>query len=97
VHTIALRGEFDLANVSAVAEQIDRAIADGSTHLLVDLSGVTFMGSSLLNTLRSGREACHRRGGSLHVVGESSRARRLMVLTGLNSLIQPSASSGSAS
>jgi anti-anti-sigma factor len=45
-YTIALRGEFDLANASAVEDQLKSAEATDARSIVLDLSGLTFMDST---------------------------------------------------
>jgi anti-anti-sigma factor len=87
--TIRIAGEIDLATVSAVADEVDAAIARGQVHLLVDLQAVTFMGATLLGALVASRNVCSHHGGSLYVTRSSRNASRLLALTRLESLWQP--------
>jgi anti-sigma B factor antagonist len=58
VHVVRLSGDFDLANVPRVTCSLDAAVADPETAVVaVDMSGVTFLGSTLLQALVSARDA----------------------------------------
>jgi anti-anti-sigma factor len=86
---IRVSGEIDLSTVSGLSDDLHRAVLTGCTHLLVDLTAVTFMGAALVNALVAGRNACRDRGGSLYITLSSANAWRLLTVTGLTSLQQP--------
>ena len=50
ITVVCLRGEFDVANVSSLRDQIDQALASGD-DLIFDLSETTFIDSSVIHTL----------------------------------------------
>ena len=68
IGVVALAGELDIAATSAVREQVDRAA--GSRGLVLDLSGATFLDSSMLKEL-------------LRAAGELSRYETRLVLAGI--------------
>jgi len=84
---IWLRGEHDLATVSATAEDISRAIAFDEADLVVDLSGVTFLDASTINVLVKVREYLRIRDRSLEVRAPSACAARLLDLCSLSHLV----------
>ena len=47
---VCLEGEFDVANVSALREQVDGTVA-GENDLILDLSQATFIDSSVIRVL----------------------------------------------
>jgi anti-anti-sigma factor len=75
---VVLRGDFDLANVPALAA----AVADSlcrTSDLLVDLEGVTFLDRQLLQWLVDLRRDVHRRNGRM-LVRPSKDTRRLLTV-----------------
>src|SRR5437588_4811617 len=52
---IALRGELDLASVPLLEREIDSALADSASALVIDLSELRFMDSTGLRTLILGQ------------------------------------------
>lgn len=85
---VELTGEHDLATTGALRTELDRVLTDGSA-VVVDLSGVTFIDSSvvgvLLNARRSAAEAPAR---ALVVVAPAGGApRRLLEFIGVQSVI----------
>ena len=47
---VCVEGEFDVANVSALRDQVDGALASGN-DLILDLSQATFIDSSVIHVL----------------------------------------------
>ena len=82
---VAIRGEHDLYTAPALREQLSALVADGQA-VVVDLSGCTFIDSSILGVL-AGWAAPHARGRvrrSCVVLGDGEPAvRRIFEVTGL--------------
>ena len=86
--TITLSGEIDQHGAREMMRQLDDAIATRlPAHLVLDLSGVTYMDSSgnavLLRTLRQMEQI----GGSLRVTAIPTQARRVLDAAGVGRLI----------
>lgn len=80
---LVLNGEFDLDTVSPVASALNRAAADEGP-VIVDLHGVTFADSMMVNAL----VRAHRMLGSrLSLAAPSSSVRRLIEIVGLDGAI----------
>jgi anti-anti-sigma factor len=57
VSVVELVGEFDMINVSDAVTALDQVIADDATRTVaVDLSGVTFLDSTMLQALINARD-----------------------------------------
>jgi anti-anti-sigma factor len=85
---LTLHGEHDISTTPTLREEFARAYGSGSS-VVVDLTGVEFMDSSVLQGILYGRdfaeqEARHR---LVLVVPEDGPARRLVSLTNLDELI----------
>jgi anti-anti-sigma factor len=76
--TITLEGELDAASVDALRQQL----TDGSGEITVDMGGVTFVESSILNLLAA--TAAHR---GLVIVNPSRIVQRVLTLSGLDHLL----------
>ena len=86
--TIALSGEIDHHAARELMAQLDQTVAERlPAHLVLDLSGVTFMDSSgiavLLRALRQMKQV----GGSLRVSNIPAQARRVLDAAGVGRLI----------
>jgi anti-anti-sigma factor len=84
--TVAPRGEFDLANVDNLDATLKDVLQSDTTSCLLDLSGVTFLDSSVLHALvRWSKEAqvSDREALAIMVGGEDTAATRTLGLVGL--------------
>ena len=58
--SVAVWGELDLASVSAFCDAMNQVIEAGAQHLIVDLTNVTFLGSTGIRELiRARRDIAH--------------------------------------
>lgn len=81
VHTIALRGELDLAS----APQLDEALGeiDGAGTVKLDLSALAFIDSTGVRATLAAREHCTRRGLDFALVPGPRQVQRLFEIVGL--------------
>lgn len=81
--TVRPAGDVDLTTEPGLREAIGSALDDaGIRHLVVDLSGVTFLDCRGLGALVEGRRRADERGVSYRVAGARGVAGTLMRLTG---------------
>lgn len=84
---IALRGEIDTAGLDDLQGAIEPHLASGQT-VVVDLSGVVFTDSTLINVLVRARGRADQTGGALLVRNPSERIRQVLTLGNLDDLVQ---------
>jgi anti-anti-sigma factor len=84
VGTLKLAGEFDLSNNHELEQALAGAIDGGTRDFIVDLSGVTFLDGTMLNTLVFARKRSARRNGRLVLVRPPSAVWRVFVVTGMS-------------
>ena len=84
---VTLRGEIDLAGLDDIQSVIEPHLASGQT-IVLDLSGVTFADSTLLNVLHRARSRANDGGGALLVRNPSDRILQLLSLGDLDDLVQ---------
>jgi anti-sigma B factor antagonist len=82
-HTIEVAGDVDLFSAPELKLAISRAIDEGSTRIIVDLTKATFVDSTTLGVLVGTLKRLRAASGSLAVVCPSEDMRRLFDLTGL--------------
>jgi anti-sigma B factor antagonist len=81
-------GEVDMASSEALNKAIRAALtAPGVKRLVVDLSKVTFLDSTGINTLVQGRERAGEQDITLKVVNPSQMALRVLELTGVREFL----------
>ncbi|GAA4892954.1 STAS domain-containing protein [Actinomycetospora straminea] len=79
-------GDIDTATAGPLRSTIQEQVAAGAQHVVLDLSGVDFMGSAGLALLIAEREAAIAREGELRLAGVPRTAGRALSLTGLTEL-----------
>ncbi|MET9855578.1 STAS domain-containing protein [Streptomyces sp. NPDC006450] len=82
---LALTGALDMDTVPRVTAATDTLVLAGRT-LVLDLSAVTFMDSSGLNTLLILRNRAEAEHGTLELCGLPDQALRLLDITGARDL-----------
>jgi len=82
-----LRGEHDVSTDDALCLTLVRAIALDSTALVIDLSGVEFMGASTIGVIVRAREFLGQRSASLTVRSPSAFVRRILAVCGLDDFL----------
>ena len=83
-----LDGEQDVATASVLTDTLMTAIAAEDADLIVDLSGVTFIGAATLGVLMSGRNMLRQQSRLMTLRSPSRCARRLLQVSGLTHLIE---------
>ena len=84
---LRVRGDLDLSTSPQLGATLERAIADGNA-VVVDLSEVTFVDSTGLNTLISAFKACETNGGALAISPNLPvQVSRVFEITGLDGLL----------
>ena len=68
VGVFSLEGDFDLANVPELEESLLAVFGSGTPTVVVDLSGVTFLDSTMLRAMVTGRRQAEEQGGRLLLV-----------------------------
>jgi len=85
--TLALRGEFDLANISIVRIALADHLLHGRCVIRLDMSGVQYLDSTMLGALVEAHQQCQDKGGSLMLISVPDRVRRLLCIGGLEGLL----------
>jgi anti-anti-sigma factor len=81
---VSVGGEVDLETASRLGAHTLDAMREVSPHLVLDLSGVTFMDSTGLKVLLSLHRRAEAAGGTLAIAGASRSVRKVLSLTGLD-------------
>ena len=81
---VTVGGEVDLDTASQLGDHALDAVRDVSPHVVLDLTGVTFMDSTGLKVLLSVQRRAELAGGSFGVAGPSRSVRKILALTGLD-------------
>jgi stage II sporulation protein AA (anti-sigma F factor antagonist) len=87
--TVTMVGEVDLDSVHQLHQAVQAADAPWGTHVVADVSGVTFMDSTGVRALLACYERAQERGGTLSITGAQGVVERILHLSGVLSLFRP--------
>jgi anti-sigma B factor antagonist len=87
VVVLALHGDLDLHVAPALREAIASTIDRGTSSLVLDLTGVTFVDSTALGAMLGAMQRLEGRGGRLRVVVPQSDVRRVFEITLLDHVL----------
>jgi anti-anti-sigma factor len=84
--TIALRGALDINSREALRRQL--SAAQNADQVVIDLSNVTYAGTTLINALLALRQNMRRRGtsGRIRLIGADAQLRKILAITCLDSI-----------
>jgi anti-anti-sigma factor len=80
---LLLDGELDPHTAPLLRDRIDQALADNTTTLVLDVSGLRFIDSSGLRVIIGAHKDMAGRGGRLVLRSPTETTRRLLDITGL--------------
>ena len=80
---IDVRGELDIASALGLAGPLTDIATDGDRHVVLDLTGLSFMDSTGMSVLLNARRRLTRQGRQLLVVCPEGPVMRLFELTSL--------------
>jgi anti-sigma B factor antagonist len=81
---VSVAGEIDLGTASELSDHALAAVRDVSPHVVIDVSGVSFMDSTGLKVLVAVHREAEAAGGSLAIVGATRPVLRVLSVTGLD-------------
>ena len=84
VHVVAVTGEVDLFTAPEFKQRVTAPIAAGVDHVIVDLTGTTFIDSSSLGVLIGAHRRLKQRGGRLVVACDGEAIIKTFRITGLD-------------
>ena len=83
-YLIALTGEVDLYTAPEFKQELLDAIAKGAKHVVVDLSGTTFIDSTTLGVLVGGVKRLRTNDGQLSLICSDRNITKIFEITGLD-------------
>jgi anti-anti-sigma factor len=93
---ISLEGEFDRANSFLISEQAEQAL-DEDKHLILDLSGASFIDSSTIHALVQAQNAAAKQGQVIVLqLGTAATVERALQLSGIDQLVPRAGTRGEA-
>jgi anti-sigma B factor antagonist len=85
---VALAGELDIGTSGPFERELDALLDGGARRLVVDLLGVTFLGSVGLGLLTRAAKRTRAIGGECVVVSDDPRVLRVFEITGLDRIFR---------
>jgi anti-sigma B factor antagonist len=86
-HTVlSVTGEIDLYTAPTLQSELMAALGAGKTRLIVDMSRVDFCDSTGINVLLAAHRHARERGGELQLASPGSATRKVLQVTGLESV-----------
>ena len=86
------RGRLNLLAAPRLREVVAQSVRSGRPHIVVDLSGTTFMDSSGLGALVAGLKSARQGGGNLRIACLTPQVEMVLKLTNLDRVLRPYAS-----
>ncbi|HET9096972.1 MAG TPA: STAS domain-containing protein [Candidatus Baltobacteraceae bacterium] len=86
--TVSLKGEYDINSRNALRRLL--ASAEGADQAIIDLSAVTYAGTTLINALLNLRKRMRKQGreGAIRLVGSSANIRKVLTITRLDRVFE---------
>ncbi len=81
--TVRITGDMDLSLVPAIRAAVDGVVSTSCSHVVLDLSGVTYADSSALSLLVWMDRRVHPLGGKVVLAGADRNVSRVLELSGL--------------
>lgn len=81
------QGEIDLATVDLLDMAVANALQDGLSHVVIDMSEVSFMDSTGIRSLLTNSERVNEAGGKMSIVLSGGPVARTLSVTGVDSLL----------
>lgn len=89
---VAVTGELDVFTAPQLEAALQELISQGRADIVVDLSGVEFLDSTGLGVMVKALKWAREAGGGLRVVATQERITKVFTITGLDEVMQLSAS-----
>jgi anti-sigma B factor antagonist len=87
-HVVTVSGEVDLYTAPEFKQRVMAPIAAGTEHVIVDLTGTSFIDSSSLGALIGAHRRLSARGGRLIVACDDEAILRTFKITGLDGVFK---------
>ena len=87
-YVLGLAGELDIGTSDRFEHELDAILDSGARRLVVDLLGITFLGSVGLGLLTRAAKRTRALGGECVVVSDDPRILRVFEITGLDRIFR---------
>lgn len=87
--SITPTGEYDGDTAGWLVQQVERALVEGATAIVIDLGELEFGGSTLISDIIRARARCVEHGTPFKVGADSAHWLRLFRIAGVSHLLDP--------
>lgn len=84
VTVVHLKGELDGSNYKDLQSRVDELISGDTNNIIIDMSGLSFMGSAGLRALHTSAKSTQEKGGSVKLLKPSDAAQRVLKTLGFD-------------
>lgn len=81
-------GRLNMSSARRLKEVLDGLVAGGTTRIVVDMAGTTFLDSSGLGALIGGLKAARQAGGDLRIARPTEAVQTVFSLTNLDRVLR---------
>lgn len=85
---VHLGGRLDITSAAEAKRLFAETVQGGTSRLVVDLEGITFIDSSGLSALVSGLRLCRQAGGDLRIAAAGEQPKAVFTLTSLDQVFR---------
>lgn len=89
IGVVAPQGRLNMASARRLKEILDGLVGQGTTRIVVDLDGTTFLDSSGLGALIAGLKSARQAGGDLRLARPTEAVTTVLGLTNLDKVLRP--------
>jgi anti-sigma B factor antagonist len=89
VAVVSPRGRLNMVSAKRLREILADLVSGGSTRIVVDMGGTTFLDSSGLGALISGLKSARQAGGDLRIARPTTPVTTVLELTNLDRVLRP--------
>lgn len=83
----SVRGDIDLSTEQVVQDEVTAQLAARPPRLVLDLTQVAFMGSAGIHLMLRNHDRANAQGSALAVVADDGYARHVLVLAGIDGVL----------
>jgi anti-anti-sigma factor len=87
VHTVSLRGEFDLAYATQVERELKRVEATDARSIILDLSGLTFVDSTGIRLILEAQARSQQDAKRLVLLRAPQMVQRVFMIAGVEQML----------
>ena len=89
IGVVAPQGRLNMVAARQLRETLTGLVGAGTTRIVVDLDGTTFIDSSALGALVAGLKTARQAGGDLRIARPSESVMTVFKLTNLDKVLRP--------